>query len=199
MGKRFAATRIVQAKLTAKQRAFIDAYLGEARGNATKAAEIAGYRDPGQSGYENKKKLDIWREIERRLKERTLASSEVLDRLSEHANATLLPFLRQTGDSVAIDLSSEAARAHIHLLKKVKVKQRSGGKADQRWEEIETEVELHDPQAALVQLGRHHKLFTDRLETPDITMTDEEKKKRLAELIAIAMERAARKSKGMPS
>ena len=29
--------------LTAKEHAFVAAYLGEARGNATKAAEIAGY------------------------------------------------------------------------------------------------------------------------------------------------------------
>ena len=44
-------------KLTPKQRAFVDAYTGEARGNATEAARMAGYRGNdttlGSVGAEN--------------------------------------------------------------------------------------------------------------------------------------------------
>jgi len=31
-------------RLTEKQRAFVEAYMGEAEGNATRAAELAGYQ-----------------------------------------------------------------------------------------------------------------------------------------------------------
>ena len=44
-------------KLTAKQSAFIDAYLGEAKMNATQAARIAGYKHPEVQGAENLRKL----------------------------------------------------------------------------------------------------------------------------------------------
>ena len=44
-------------KLTAKQSTFIDAYLGEAKMNATQAARIAGYKHPEVQGAENLRKL----------------------------------------------------------------------------------------------------------------------------------------------
>lgn len=44
-------------KLTAKQSAFIDAYLGEAKMNAAQAARIAGYKHPEAQGAENLRKL----------------------------------------------------------------------------------------------------------------------------------------------
>lgn len=47
-------------KLTAKQGAFIDAYLGEAKMNATQAARIAGYKHPEAQGAENLRKLRPW-------------------------------------------------------------------------------------------------------------------------------------------
>lgn len=38
-------------KITAKQRKFVQAFLGEAQGNATKAAKLAGYGSPKQEGH----------------------------------------------------------------------------------------------------------------------------------------------------
>ena len=38
-------------KLTGKRSAFVAAFVGEARGNATQAARIAGYAHPGQEGH----------------------------------------------------------------------------------------------------------------------------------------------------
>ena len=40
----------LSSRLTVKQRRFVDAYLGEAMGNVTKAAEIAGYSN-GSTGH----------------------------------------------------------------------------------------------------------------------------------------------------
>ena len=52
-------------ELTVKQHAFVSAYLGEANGNATEAARIAGYKQPMQQGN------------------RLLRNVEVADRLRE--------------------------------------------------------------------------------------------------------------------
>lgn len=45
--------------LTTKQLTFVAAYVGEARGNATKAARLAGYAKPGQEGHRLLKNADI--------------------------------------------------------------------------------------------------------------------------------------------
>lgn len=46
-------------QLTVKQLKFVAAYIGEANGNASEAARIAGYRVPMQQGYENLRKPEI--------------------------------------------------------------------------------------------------------------------------------------------
>ena len=45
--------------LTPKQRAFVKAYKGQSRGNATEAARLAGYKQPEKMGYQNLQKLAI--------------------------------------------------------------------------------------------------------------------------------------------
>lgn len=57
-----------ERQLTAKQLAFVAAYVGAARGNASEAARIAGYVHPGQQGFRLLKNVQIdsaiqvWRE-----------------------------------------------------------------------------------------------------------------------------------------
>lgn len=53
-----------ERQLTAKQRAFVDAYLNEANFNGTRAAEIAGYSSPKQQATENLSKPLIRAEID---------------------------------------------------------------------------------------------------------------------------------------
>lgn len=154
-------TEQAEVRLTPKQRMFVDAYVGVARGNATKAAQLAGYKDPEQAGYENKKKQEIAELIASLFTARTLSREQVLDRLTEHANGTIEHFIRSREPDSPVDLTSDAAQANLHLIKKLKTKRRSGGTVDNPWQEIEQEIELHDPQQALVQIGRFHKLFTD--------------------------------------
>ena len=76
--------------LSLKQRKFVDAYLGEAAGNGTKAAQLAGYRGSTQTlkavASENLAKPDIAREVEKRLKT-VLSGEEVLQELSGIASA----------------------------------------------------------------------------------------------------------------
>lgn len=62
----------VANRLTNKQKAFIDAYCGQAKMNATEAARMAGYKHPNNSGPENLLKLGkyIQKRMEK-LKERS--------------------------------------------------------------------------------------------------------------------------------
>lgn len=139
--------------LTSKQRAFVEAYLGRANGNATEAARIAGYSDPEMSGWANKQKVEIWSEIEKTLNERALAAKEVVSRLAEQARGEHTAFVRvREGGTPYIDVEALLAAGKGHLIKGVK-QTRHG-----------PQVEFYDAQAALALLARHHGLLTDKLD-----------------------------------
>jgi len=140
--------------LSKKQALFIEYYLGEARFNATKAALLAGYspRTARSTGSENLIKPDIAREIKARTSEIAMGADEVLLRLAEHARGSVEDFIDPaTGE---IDLAKAEARGQLHLIKRYS--RTTVGKA------TTTNIELHDPQAALTTLARHHGLFTDK-------------------------------------
>lgn len=151
--------------LTFKQQKFVDAYVGEANGNASKAARMAGYAAPYANAHRLMEIDGIREAISEFYRQNAMPAEEVVSRLTDHAKGSLAPFLAESPDGeVYIDLATDEAREHLHLLKKAKTKRRKYGRGDDDFEVIETEIELHDPQAALVQLGRHHKLFTDKTE-----------------------------------
>lgn len=157
--KRYAAAdfcsygEIVTRGLTNKQLAFIDEYLVDF--NATQAAKRAGYspKTAYSIGQENLTKPEISQEIERRYQEKTMSQHEVLARLTEMARASLSDFVSIAPDGTyTFNLAQAARNNKMHLLKKIAF---SRGRL---------EIELCDSQAALVTLGRHHKLFTDKSE-----------------------------------
>lgn len=150
--------------LTDKQRMFVLEYLK--CWNATRAAIKAGYpkRSARAMGYENLTKPYIREEINKHLAGKVMEADEVLARLAEHARGDLSVFINENGYA---DLSSEEAREKFYLLKKVKVKQHKEGRGEDAIVVDEIEIELHDPQAALVHIGRHFKLFTDNMEVDD--------------------------------
>jgi hypothetical protein len=143
--------------LTLKQRQFIDAYLGPSNGNATDAARRAGYSQPMQQGYENLRKPEISEEIDRRYSEKCMGADEVLTRLADQA--------RGVGAYICTDISEALPTVRVkqlledgrgHLIKSVKYTDKGA-----------CNIEFYDAQAALIQIGRHHKLFTDRTENDD--------------------------------
>lgn len=136
--------------LTDKQKAFIEHYL--VCWNATEAARRAGYKDPEQAGYENKKKQEIRTLIDQRLTKMAMSADEVLARLSSLAMADMSYFLTKAGRGVKLDLTQALAAGKMHLVKKYN-KTKQG-----------TSIELYDAKDALIQLGRYHALFTDRIE-----------------------------------
>jgi phage terminase small subunit len=167
--------------MTNKQEIFTQAYLGVSRFNATDAARRAGYACPKEEGYRLKRRPDIAAVISERMADLCMEANEVLARLAEHARGSLQPFLREVNGELWPDLTTDEAQQHLHLLKKIKPKKRVGGSLDDQWTETEIELELHDPQAALVHIGRHHKLFTDRLEQNLSKLSDAELRAIIAE------------------
>lgn len=166
----------MSANLTGKQQAFINAYLSTARFNATEAARLAGYEGTDESlaqiGYENLRKLEIATVIRERLNESAMSANEVLDRLSQIARGEVTDFLDEDGK---FDLKTARKLRKQGLLKKIKSKRTSKQvdcitDNDQR-ETLETaliqeevEFELYSAHDALRDLGKFHKLFTEKHE-----------------------------------
>lgn len=157
--------------LSAKQRAFIDAYLH--CWNASEAARQAGYSEKtaGVIGHENLKKPEIQEAIQRRVDERAMSANEALVRLAEHARSSMGDFLSVTESGPQIDLQPASLLGKLHLIRKLKTKTRiytnkakREDEEDVQVTEIDTEIELYNAQTALELIGKTHKLFTDRIE-----------------------------------
>jgi len=141
-----------EKRLTSRQRAFIAYYIET--WNAAEAARRAGYSEKTARfiGSQNLTKLNIRAEIDRRLAAMAMSAEEILARLKDQAGASMADFVsvdEETGEA-KLDLAKAEKAGKLHLLKKIRV----GDK--------ETTIELYDGQAALVHLGRHHGLFTDK-------------------------------------
>jgi len=141
--------------LISKRQLFIEHYLSDATGNATEAARLAGYASPRSEGHRLLHLPEMQALIGVRVAAVAMVANEVLERLADHARADFSDFLTigETGTAI-IDLKKAEAAGKLHLIRKV---------GTNRYGNLE--VELYDSQAALVQLGRHHKLFVDRVES----------------------------------
>lgn len=148
-------------RFTAKQQAFINEYLQ--CWNAAESARRAGYSPKTARfiGVENLSKPNIRAEIESRLAERAMSANEVLARLTEHARSDMAD-LSSPGGHFDFDRALEEGKTH--LIKKLKrtIHTDKDGNTTER-----VEVELHDAQAALVQLGKVHGLFVERVKQED--------------------------------
>lgn len=143
---------VVPDTLTFRQRLFVSAYLGEANGNGTEAARIAGYACPREQAAENLTKPAIQAAIAAKLDSAALTASEVLARLSDIAAGDFSPYLRLGRGKPGVDLKALVDAGLGHLIKAVK------------HTKFGTNVEFHDPVAALDKLGKYHALFTERTE-----------------------------------
>jgi phage terminase small subunit len=151
---------VARRRLTNKQRAFIEHYLK--CWNAAEAARKAGYseRTARFIGSENLTKPNIQAEIDKRLDELAMSAAEVLARLTDQATASMADFISVNDEGQPhLDLKQALERGKLHLLKKIRV-------TDQG----HLTIELHDGQKALMLLGQHHKLFTQKheVEIPQI-------------------------------
>lgn len=109
--------------LSGKQKAFVDAYVGEARFNASEAARIAGYKDPGQSGWANKQNVEVRARIDELLQANTLSPVEVLRELTDVGMRGLHEFVTITrfdadGNPVAAKMDASAKIKSLELIGK---------------------------------------------------------------------------------
>jgi len=157
-------TLSVVSTLTGMQRRFLLEYLAAEKPNASRAAEKSGYSNPRQAGSRLLKNPKIREAIDEFFYAQEMSAREVIARLSDHARGSLGDFL-EIGDDYepTLNLGKAKREGKLHLLKKYKQKKvtyinKDGEETDTEW----VEVELHDPQAALVHIGRYHGLFTDK-------------------------------------
>ena len=148
--------------LTNKQQIFIAEYLKDF--NATRAAKSAGYSKKTAAfiGAENLKKPYLAALIEEEKASRMMSANEVLTRLTEHARGDMGKFMDVTSMGFVLDIKKAQELGLTHLIKKIRQKVTTIIKDGEEVETQQVEIELYDAQAALVQLGRNHKLFTDQ-------------------------------------
>lgn len=111
--------------------------------------------------------------IQELLKVHKMSADEVLARLSEQARASHEPFIRVNDNGfILFDFSHPEAKDHLHLIKKIKTKRTrrvtGHGEDAEEWEDEWVEVELHDAQAALQLIGKHHALFTEKIKIENL-------------------------------
>jgi len=141
-------------KLTGKQEAFVIAYLKNGF-NATEAARTAGYKGNENTlaviGYQNLRKHKILERIEAYFEEKGMAANEVLFRLSEQARSDITFFI-DAPTKRQFKLNMEKIKAKGYLIRKIKYTLQG------------PEIELYSSQKALELIGKHHRLFVDRVE-----------------------------------
>ena len=153
--------------LTYRQRLFVDAYLGKAGGNATKAAISAGYSDPAVAGHRLLRNAKIRAAVDGQLKA-AMSADEVLARLSEHASSDMRDYLQINDDGTfQIDLSKAKRAKRTRVIRKVKVSTKTFTTDTGESVEVKSELELYDAQAALEKLAKFHRLYETKPKIDD--------------------------------
>ena len=141
--------------------------------DATEAARFVNYSDPGQSGWENKKKLE--NEISQHLAERAMNRDEVLHHIGKQARGNMGDFVRlekrvrpnykmeaneegeidwkeepEEYELMELDLRAAKDSGKLGLVKKVKF-DKDGG----------VSFELYSAQTALDMLAKAHGIYSD--------------------------------------
>ncbi len=139
-------------RMTYRQRLFVLFYLGEANGNATEAARMAGYSFPDRAAAKLVVKGCIRAAVAAKLNEAGLSANEVLARLADHATSSIDDFIKiSSSNTFSLDLQKAKKLGRLHCIKKLK----EGPNG--------IEFELYDAQAALEKLGKYHALWTEKL------------------------------------
>jgi len=144
-------------ELTSRQLAFVNVWFGEARFNATRAAELAGYGNGSGNvntwrsyGCQTLANLNVQAEIKRRWAAHGVTEEEVISTLVRQMRGKVTDLLR--GDKLLMMLDPEAVRENGHLVKSI------------RWTKSGTQVELYDAQRAAELVGKSMGMFKDQVE-----------------------------------
>lgn len=181
--------------LTCKQRLFVAEYLIDL--NATKAAERAGYsrataRQQGARMLSNAViSAEIAEQQATRFRRLEISADAVLQELAKIAFANMLDYIRITPTGEArVDLS-KLTREQAAAIGEITVEEfmeRTGEGEDGLEKVKRVKFKLSDKRAALVDLGKHLKLFTERvqaeavLKVTEVTEVQDVRKKLWAKL-----------------
>lgn len=150
-------------QLDPQEQLFVEKYF-ELGFNQTKAAIAATYskKSARNQGYRLMKKDDIRKAIDLRLAELVMSKNETLARLTDQGRGDM-------GDFANVKSARTlASHPNSNLIKKFKrtITTTTTGKdaTKETTTEERIELELYDAQAAMVQIGRYHKLFTDNFD-----------------------------------
>jgi hypothetical protein len=176
-GKKVKPEPVDSDGLSPKEAMFVNAYLGEAKFNAAQAMRMIGHEgsDPVLyvSGHRLLRNVKVAAVVRARIDEAAMSSNEVLSRLSDIASGNISDLIDEDGK---FDLKQAKQRGKDRLLKKLKIKRTSKqvdsitSDSEER-ETLETalvyeevEFEMYSAHEALRDLGKYHKLFTEKME-----------------------------------
>lgn len=146
-------------RLTFKQRLFVHYYLNEAKGNASQAAQMAGYKHPGTVAEQIRRQPHIEAAIQRGVLA-IIGKEEVLEIIAQQARADLSRF------EECFDEEKVEGVGTRRLLNWAKVRERKLGYLVKSSTpgKYGDKIELYDAQRAAELLGKFHRLFADRVE-----------------------------------
>jgi phage terminase small subunit len=136
--------------LTAQQLRFVEEYCVD--WNGTKAAERAHYSAKSARQQASNLLADerIQAAIAKRMELFSMSAAEAQAKLAEWGRGTVAHFLKVNEDgAIVINLAHSDAKEHLHLLRKVKQKRRIVRTEKAEFEEITTEIDLHDAKDAV--------------------------------------------------
>lgn len=174
------------SKLRPRQQIFVLEYVKDF--NATRAAIAAGY-SPKTARFIASNlltKVNVKEAVKLLLQEKVMTADEVLTRLADMARGDIAELMELSTMGFTFDLMIKNENGEMvpnpktKLIKRIKQKVTTfiGKKSDTEDREIiETELELHDSQAALVNIGKHLGLFKDQSMNLNVdlsTLSDEQ-------------------------
>lgn len=153
-------------KYTYKESAFVYHYLTDAGYCGTRAAKMAGYNCTTPGSFRNVsanllKKDHIRAAINAAFEALTMPKHEILFRLGRIAAGDIVDVMNDDND---LDLNAARDRGTSFLIKKVEIKRARRADDDQVIDET-VKFEIHDPLRALELLGKHSRLFVERVES----------------------------------
>lgn len=109
------------ADLNDRQRRFVEEYAADY--NATQAAVRSGFSDKESSsaviGSRLLRNVKVRKAIDAFLDLHSMTTGEALQRLTDMARGSVEPFIETYGRGFKLDLSSDAAKASLHLIKEI--------------------------------------------------------------------------------
>lgn len=158
--------------LNLQQAKFLKEYLKS--GNATEAALKADYspKTAYSQGQRLLKNVEIARAVQKAINKLEISAENVLTELAKLAFSNMGDFVQPNKDGTQLvpDFSA-LTRDQMAAIQEIKVDETGGGGGDGKRERIQrTTFKLADKGLNLERLGRHLKLFTDKIE---VTAADE--------------------------